>query len=244
MATGGPTIAAVLSLLSASAAGAAGSAVDFACTVETLETGAECFLESSAPAAADRGRQARANVKQVAAVADRVCPRAARRRPGAPPDPDVVALCRRTFAEEAPRCDGGGVRPLVDAQGRFAPEARRCYAALVQAVSRVRTASASSARCCRCLTEAGCTASFQACVADPLAEAATGGACLADACAAACATFRPVPPPPPPPAAGTAGPPPAEAPTPTPTTPGEAQDAKPEREPSPPSPPPAAPGGS
>lgn len=239
---GTTSIAAVVSLLVAPlVAAAAEPATDFACTVETLVSGAECFLESSAAAAPDRAREARANTRRVSALADRVCPRAARRRPGAPPDPDVVALCKRAFAEEAPRCDAGGVRPLLDAQGRFAPEAGRCYAALVQAVSRSRTATASSARCCRCLHEARCVSSFQACAEDPIAEAAGAGACLADACAAACATFRPVPPPPEPqPTAGQAEPRPGEAPTPSsPRSPQDSlEEPEQEREPTPNSTPP------
>jgi hypothetical protein len=240
VALGGSTsIAAVVSLLAAPALAVAAEATDFACNVETLVTGAECVLESNAAAAPDRARQARANTRMVSALAERVCPRAARRRPGAPPDPDVVALCKRAFAEEAPRCDAGGVRPLVDAQGRFAPEGRRCYATLVQAVSRSRTATASSARCCRCLAEAGCVRSFQTCAEDPLAETSGAGACLSDACAAACSTFRPVPPiaPPPP------EPQPGEPPNPSsPRAPQDApQEPGQEREPAPPPPPTSTP---
>jgi hypothetical protein len=164
------------------------SATGWACTAETLETGAECVFESQAGPAADPARQAIENAAAAARLGERLC-RDASRHPWDPiPDPDVLAACRRIFAENAMACGAHGERALLDEAGRFGAEFRVCYAAMGEALSRARTMSRTSARCCRCLVGNKCLAAADRCNADAISRLLAGAtaACAAERCPEAC----------------------------------------------------------
>src|SRR5512139_2926206 len=135
------------------------SPTPYACTAETLVAGTKCFFESTAPAASDPERQAVQNAATAARLADRACQKAARHPLDPIPDPDVLAWCKRTFAQKAAACGADGSRPVLDAEGRFGGEFRLCYAALSEVLARAQMSARTSAPCCRCLVAEKCAAS-------------------------------------------------------------------------------------
>src|SRR5512139_2435452 len=155
----------------------------YACTADTLVSGAKCFFESTAPAAADPARQAAENAATAAKLGDRACQHAARHPLDPIPDPDVLAWCKRTFSEKAASCGTEGTRPVLDAEGRFGGEFRLCYAALSEVLARAQTSARTSAPCCRCLVAEKCARSAARCNADAVSK-------LLDAPAARCAEER------------------------------------------------------
>jgi hypothetical protein len=175
------------------------SATPFACTVQTLGAGARCMFESQAPAAGDAARQAVENAAAAAKLGDALCAKAARHPEDPVADPDVLAACKRSFAEKAMACGADGTRPLLDAEGRFAPEQRICYAALSDALARARTLASTAAPCCRCLAASGCVASGERCVAEARTRILGGAAaaCASERCAEACSARIPAAAPPP-----------------------------------------------
>ncbi len=186
------------------------SPTPFACTAETLAGGAKCVFESTAPSAADPARQAVENAAAAAKLADPLCRKAARHPLEPIPDPDVLAACKRGFAGRAMVCGTDGARAVLDAEGRFGPEFRLCYAALSEVLARARTMSGSSAPCCRCLVAERC-ASAERCNEDALAKLLDGAAarCAEERCRDACRAYVPLPP-------ATPGPPSIAAPPPGP----------------------------
>lgn len=166
----------------------------FACSVDTLVSGAECILESDAPAASNLIAQAKDNVALAASLSAWACNTAAR-APGEPAaDREVMVQCERAFKEKAQACSADGVRALLDARRRFAPEARTCYAGLGAALAATRTMAAVAVPCCRCLTAARCLPVAH-CASDLLVWPlpARTASCLRQSCAAACRTFLPEP---------------------------------------------------
>ncbi len=168
----------------------------YACTVETLGAGAKCIFESTAPAAADPAAQAIENAAAAGRLADRLCGKAARHPLEPVPDADVLATCKRAFAEKATVCGTDGTRPVLDGEGRFGPESRLCYAALSEVLSRARTSAATSAPCCRCLVAERCAASGERCNADALGALLDGAAarCAQERCPDVCRARIPLPP--------------------------------------------------
>ncbi|MCM2333952.1 MAG: hypothetical protein NDI82_08375 [Anaeromyxobacteraceae bacterium] len=166
----------------------------FACSVDTLVSGADCILESDAPAASNLVAQAKDNVALAASLSAWACNTAAR-APGEPAaDREVMAQCERAFKEKAQACSADGVRALLDVRRRFAPEARACYAGLGAALAATRTMAAVAVPCCRCLTAARCFPVAH-CASDLLVWPlpAKAAACLRESCASACRTFVPEP---------------------------------------------------
>jgi hypothetical protein len=188
------------------------AATAFACTAETLVSGADCILESDAPLSADPAAQLRDNAALAAAMATWACAAAAREPSQPAPDPDVKARCEKAFRERALGCGADGARALLDVRGRFAPEARLCYSALGEALAQARSMASMSAPCCRCLAAARC-AELGRCHRELLSGSPDGrtAACLRASCAEECRSFLPdrppaalqpsgaAPPPPPPP---------------------------------------------
>lgn len=172
-------------------------ATAFACSAETLVSGADCILESESPAAAPSAAQEKDNLALAASLSAWACAAVARPPAAASADRDVQAQCEKAFKERALGCGAGGVRPLLDAQGRFAPEARACYAELGVVLASTRTQAAVTVPCCRCLAASRCLEAGR-CNADLLSGPlpAVAAACLRDACPAACRSFRPDPGPP------------------------------------------------
>jgi hypothetical protein len=171
------------------------SPTPFACTVETLSSGARCVFESRAERAADAGRQAVENAQVAARLVDGLCARAARHPHEPIPDPDVLATCKRSLSQKAMACGADGARPVLDADGRFGPEFRTCYSAMSEALARVRTMAGSSGPCCRCLAAARCVASGERCNQEALTRTLDGEAarCAAERCGEACGAQIPAP---------------------------------------------------
>lgn len=166
----------------------------FACSAETLVSGVDCIMESDAPAATATAAQAQDNRAVAAALATWACAAVSRPTPEATADPSVQAQCERAFKERALECGAAGARPLLDAQGRFAPEARACYAALGLVLAAARTQAAVTVPCCRCLAAARCLEAAR-CNGDLLSWPlpARAAACLREACPTACRSFQPDP---------------------------------------------------
>lgn len=175
------------------------SPTPYACTVETLGSGARCIFESQAVPASDASRHAVENAQAAAKLADALCAKAARHPQEPIPDPDVLAACKRAFAEKAMACGAEGGRPLLDGGGRFGREFRVCYSAMSEALARARTMTGSSGPCCRCLVAARCAASGERCNQESMMRTLEGPAarCAAESCAEACRAHLPVPPAPP-----------------------------------------------
>jgi hypothetical protein len=173
------------------------SPTPYACTADTLVSGTRCYFESTAPAAADPARQAVENAATAARLADRACQHAARHPLDPIPDPEVLAWCKRTFAEKAAACGADGSRPVLDGEGRFGGEFRLCYAALSEVLARAQTTARTSAPCCRCLVAEKCAASADRCNADALSRLLDGAAarCAEERCRDACRALVPAPPP-------------------------------------------------
>lgn len=169
-------------------------ATGFACSVETLVSGAACVLESDAPASTDTAAQAKDNEALAASLSGWACTFAARALGDPAADRDVMAPCEKAFKAQALGCGADGARALLDGRGLFAPEARRCYAALGDVLATTRTMAALTVPCCRCLAAARC---FDAdrCHRDLLGGAvpARAAACLGASCATACRSFLPDP---------------------------------------------------
>lgn len=175
------------------------SPTGWACTVETLASGAECVFESEAPAAGDAARQAVENAAAAAKLGDGLCAKAARHPYDPIPDPDVLSACRRSFTERAMACGADGTRPLLDAEGRFGAEFRVCYAALGGVLARARTMASTAAPCCRCLVASRCVTSGERCNADAISQTLDGpvARCAEQSCFDSCRAQLPLPPPPP-----------------------------------------------
>lgn len=165
-----------------------GSPTPYACTVETLSSGARCIFESQAPPAADPARQAVENAQAAVRLADALCAKAARHPQEPVPDPDVLAACRRAFVEKAMGCGADGTRAILDDGGRFGPELRLCYAAMSEALARARTMATSSGACCRCLVAARCTTSGVRCNEEATRRLLDGAVarCAFESCEEAC----------------------------------------------------------
>lgn len=169
-------------------------ATSFACSVETLVSGADCVLESDATPSTDTAAQAKDNQAVAASLSGWACAFAAR-APGDPAaDRGVMAQCERAFKARALGCGADGARALLDGRGLFAPEARGCYAALGEVLASARTMASVTVPCCRCLAEAKCLDADR-CHKDLLGFSvpARAAACLQASCAAACRSFRPDP---------------------------------------------------
>ncbi len=161
------------------------------CTTKTLISGEDCSFDAPVDAAPESGQHAAENARKAAALAKPVCDRAARPPGETRPDNTVHAICLKDFAEAAAHCDVGS-EPLLDANGQFTWSARDCYRGLAEAVRRVATMAASSAKCCRCLARSGCAPSPEQCLRSMSRAAPEPGAerCLEGACSSACPIYR------------------------------------------------------
>lgn len=161
----------------------------FSCTPETLLSGAECVFESAAEAAADRGAQALENRRLAQQIAEAACVASARVRGEVDPDAALLALCKEEVGPVAAGCAVEGRRPLLDAHGRFAPEARACYLALAEVLQRTRLMASVSAGCCRCLAKAGDRPPAAQCLRALVSAKPRLPPRALEACPAACSAF-------------------------------------------------------
>lgn len=164
------------------------SPTGFSCTVQTLLSGAKCVLDFDPPHSSDPADQAAENVRGALSLSHRACLSAVRSE-DASVDPDLLDYCQKTFETAAnTSCSLGGARPLLDGTGRFATGSTECYEALGGVLSRVRSMTALTARCCRCVSQT-CGAEFTTCneeLADDKAEARLASCAVGAACSEAC----------------------------------------------------------
>jgi hypothetical protein len=172
------------------------SPTSFACTVETLLTGAACVFEGQAPPAADAGKQAEENGRTAAALGNRACARASKLASEARADEAVLAACHREFAQSAAGCAAEGSAPLLDAEGRFGAGARPCYAAMAGVLAKARLMAAATGACCRCLASGGCAPGGERCNRGLASGALGPTTCMAARCGDVCRAFLPVESPP------------------------------------------------
>lgn len=173
------------------------SPTSYACTVETLLTGADCVFEGQAPPAADARKQAAENGRAAADLGNRACARAAKLASEPRADADVLAACHREFAQRASGCAADGSAPLLDAEGRFGAGARACYAAMADVLAKARLMAAATGACCRCLVSGGCARRGEECNRGLASGALAPGRCMATKCGDVCRAFLPAEPAPP-----------------------------------------------
>lgn len=131
------------------------SPTPFACSAETLLSGAQCTLEFVPAKATDTAAMAEKNIRLVSALGLRLCPKVSRLRDEEKADSDLQKYCAARFeTAAAANCtlEGGGV--VLDGAGNFAVGSFACYSALAQVLSRTRTMAALTFRCCRCAAKA------------------------------------------------------------------------------------------
>lgn len=157
------------------------SATAFACTLETLRTGAYCVLEGdpASPFAATPARTA----TQIGEV---LCADAARPSGEVRPDPVTQRVCQAEVQQRLEAC-ADEKATVLDAAGQFVPSARACYAALSAVLAKVRTQAALVAPCCRCLADHRCAGAGACAERAPGAPVPPAGwSCAAKACAEVC----------------------------------------------------------
>ncbi len=158
----------------------------FACTVETLKKGTQCTFEADAPGAAN-ANQSELNRKAALNLAAPLCAQAAKSERQSKADPALLELCKREFTSAAEAC-AGEANPLFDAKGRFAADARECYQALGESLSRANTLSEMAGRCCACAQTNKCGGGEQ-CYRALGTPGSSAQGCLLKSCAAECDMF-------------------------------------------------------
>lgn len=123
----------------------------WACSVETLVKEKKCFLEAEVAKSPTPEKQARSNVQQIAALADRACRAVAVISGDAIPDKVLFPSCQKEFVATASLCTLDGKVPILDARGRFAPEGRECYRSLATVLRKTRMVGSIAGPCCKCL---------------------------------------------------------------------------------------------
>lgn len=166
----------------------------YACTVDTLREGRECIFEAERASSAPGGDQASSNVSTVRQAAPALCAEAAKPPSGGATDRALAALCERMLAPATDACSLNGSAAVIDAKGRFAPEARTCYRGLSRVLQDVTMMATVSSGCCQCAAQRGCAgATGDRCYTELTRQQAAPAtlACLSDKCADACALALP-----------------------------------------------------
>jgi hypothetical protein len=91
-------------------------------------------------------------------------------------------------------CGLGGATAVIDAKGRFSPEARTCYRGLARVLQDVTMMATMSSGCCQCAAQHGCAgASGDRCYTELTHQQAAPAtlACMNDKCADACTLALP-----------------------------------------------------
>jgi hypothetical protein len=116
--------------------------------VETLREGRECVFEAEVTTSTAVQEQAEGNVRTLRDIAHALCSQAARMpsRPGA--DKSLVGQCEHKYTEAVEvECGLEGKVPVIDARGRFAPEARGCYRKLSSVLQDITMSAAVTSEC-------------------------------------------------------------------------------------------------
>ncbi|NOK32164.1 hypothetical protein D7W79_20765 [Corallococcus exercitus] len=166
----------------------------WACTIDTLRAGKECVFEAELPppGAANADVES-ANVKLLKDASRALCSEAVSNARDGTPDPKLVAVCERKYADVVGRCGIDGNSPVVDAKGRFAPVARACYRALSTVLQDVQLMASVASTCCECAARSQCPGTGDSCYAAVSRQQAgpTTLACMDDRCHDACSMMLP-----------------------------------------------------
>ncbi|NOK09122.1 MULTISPECIES: hypothetical protein [Corallococcus] len=166
----------------------------WACTIDTLRAGKECVFEAELPPpGAANADQESANVKLLKDASRALCSEAVSNARDGTPDPKLVAVCERKYADVVGRCGIEGNSPVVDAKGRFAPVARACYRALSTVLQDVQLMATVASTCCECAARSQCPGTGESCYAAVSRQQAgpTTLACMDDRCHDACSMMLP-----------------------------------------------------
>ena len=166
------------------------SPTGFSCTAETLLSDEECVFESEAGPVSDAtAAQAVANERLAAEIANKACRASARVGAELRPDEALLAICTEDAKAAVETCGIEGRYPLLDKEGRFAPQADGCYLALADTLRRTRFMASVTAPCCRCAVAAKCVSSAPACNRDLASPEPRLPRCAQEACQSACSVF-------------------------------------------------------
>ncbi|RKH65483.1 hypothetical protein [Corallococcus aberystwythensis] len=166
----------------------------WSCTIDTLRAGKECVFEAEVPppGAANADQEA-ANVRLLKDASRALCSEAVSNARDGTPDPKLVAVCERKYADVVGRCGIDGNSPVVDGKGRFAPAARACYRALSTVLQDVQLMASVASTCCECAARSQCPGTGESCYAAVSRQQAgpTTLACMDDRCHDACSMMLP-----------------------------------------------------
>lgn len=151
----------------------------FACTAQTLASGAQCTFEGQPGASAT----ASANRERLVAMVPDAC-QAVVGQAGAGDASALKESCRARLEAAAGSCVREGA--LLDAQGRFTTQGKSCYRALAEARVQAESLANAAPTCCQCLAEHHCAGAGSSCVS-MAARAQLAVSCETDACMASCA---------------------------------------------------------
>ncbi|ATB32770.1 hypothetical protein [Melittangium boletus] len=166
----------------------------WACTVETLQSGRQCVFEAEVAASTAVKDQAASNVRTLKDIAHALCLHAARPSSGLAADKNLVGQCERKYTEAAEdACGLGGKVPVIDAKGRFAPEARVCYLKLEKVLQDIATMATVASACCQCAEKQRCPGAGDSCHENVSHQELGTNAlvCLSHLCGAACSLMMP-----------------------------------------------------
>ncbi|MGE6759741.1 hypothetical protein ACQKGO_17125 [Corallococcus interemptor] len=166
----------------------------WSCTIDTLRAGKECVFEAEVPPGKGASaEQESANIKILKDASRALCSEAVSNARDGVPDPKLVAVCERKYADVVGRCGIEGNVPVVDAKGRFAPAARACYRALSSVLQDVQLMASVASTCCECAARSQCPGNGESCYAAVSRQQAgpTTLACMDERCHDACSMMLP-----------------------------------------------------
>ncbi|AFE05764.1 hypothetical protein COCOR_04315 [Corallococcus coralloides DSM 2259] len=166
----------------------------WSCTIDTLRAGKECVFEAEVPPAKGTNADVEsANIKLLKDASRALCSEAVSNARDGTPDPKLVAVCERKYADVVGRCGIEGNTPVVDSKGRFAPAARACYRALSSVLQDVQLMASVASTCCECAARSQCPGNGESCYAAVSRQQAgpTTLACMDERCRDACSMMLP-----------------------------------------------------
>jgi hypothetical protein len=164
----------------------------FACTFEHLTQSRRCVFEWKGNHPADKAEQARDNVRIAAASGKEACAEASRAEGEFVSQESVQSACEKRFAVIARQaCSLQGETAIADENGNLAAAAQPCFTALAEVLSRARSSSGLSNKCCSCLASAKCPIDADHCSNDLLDGRTPDAAqvCMQKVCSSECSLF-------------------------------------------------------
>jgi hypothetical protein len=164
----------------------------WACTVDTLREGRECVFEAEPSTVTAGAEQATANVRSLKQAAPALCAEAAKPPSGGATDRALAGMCEKSLVPAVEACGLEGAVAVVDARGRFAPEARSCYRGIARVLQEVQMMAALASPCCQCAAQR-CGAGGDRCYTDVVRQltAQSTLACMSKQCSEACTLVVP-----------------------------------------------------